>query len=694
MAAHVFKVADLFPPLGEKGGPCKVVNRIRSKGLSPNSSEKLIDTVEDDQDLENEESATVYRNLVERGPHPFTKFVVRPHAQYRMDLRSVTVKDLKESLARFVQEIEKWKRTGDRRLRDLQGKDEFEWIDPKSGLFFAFALGRQGGDPAIVTTYWSQRSTPRTPPGGCPVGKNAGYRAPAGDLAGVRTVTDEKPAKGIQDSLGDTIHHAPGESPKSDRERAKPQRTDTKENLRTNLPYPVFTKPGPSVPMADRETRTPGEPGQSDKIRVRTPGVPGEEYGHPYKENVYPRRTASEDGSEVDKEAGMFPSYSQRQRKQKGDAARYWKRYYRRNRSKIKRRSKMHYRRVRNKPLFKRKRKLRNTPKYRDRFRRLPYGGRSSLSERTRKSSPDWIDLDTGFYHPVFGWGDVVGYDTNIDKLVIHLDGEETPTAVDPIPFLSAVVFDSEESLDEVYDLLDESCADCDDEDEPDPRFVAATFYREVFTKGHNLDPGEGVQDLGAPGPESPLYLDYPDDEHHDRKPGERPDFGQVDNNPGSAKVIPEGHDFVNRMASVRPSAIRVAAKMAEILQGTAPDVLSRSRTLTFKKKKVNPANLFYVFAVPGSKGETYAVRVKLVRPKKNITDAAKMDAKVSCSCDFWRWQGPEHWAKAGDYLYGKPRGTASRPSEKDPRAQHRVCKHVAAVLDKVRQWKLGPASR
>jgi hypothetical protein len=127
---------------------------------------------------------------------------------------------------------------------------------------------------------------------------------------------------------------------------------------------------------------------------------------------------------------------------------------------------------------------------------------------------------------------------------------------------------------------------------------------------------------------------------------------------------------------------------MAEILQGTAPDVLSRSRLLAPKKKKVNPANLFFAFAVPGSEGETYAVKLKLTRPKANITDVSKMDAKLSCSCNFWRWQGPEHWAKSDDYLYGKPRGTASRPVEKDPRAQHRVCKHVAAVLAMVRKWK------
>lgn len=53
----------------------------------------------------------------------------------------------------------------------------------------------------------------------------------------------------------------------------------------------------------------------------------------------------------------------------------------------------------------------------------------------------------------------------------------------------------------------------------------------------------------------------------------------------------------------------------------------------------------------------------------------------VSCDCMFWQWQGPEHWAKVGDYLLGELKGTASIPVEKDAKGSHRVCKHVAAVL-------------
>jgi hypothetical protein len=69
----------------------------------------------------------------------------------------------------------------------------------------------------------------------------------------------------------------------------------------------------------------------------------------------------------------------------------------------------------------------------------------------------------------------------------------------------------------------------------------------------------------------------------------------------------------------------------------------------------------------------------------------AKAHVRVSCTCPFWRWQGPEHWAKQGDYLFGKPVGLATKPDIKDPSGGHRACKHVLAVLDMVtaRRWDL-----
>ena len=158
--------------------------------------------------------------------------------------------------------------------------------------------------------------------------------------------------------------------------------------------------------------------------------------------------------------------------------------------------------------------------------------------------------------------------------------------------------------------------------------------------------------------------------------------IGPTDNNPGSAKVIPEGHDFENRKAS----AVRVAAKMAEIIQGIDPSIQSRARGISPKVKRRDPGNVAYSFAVPGSKGESYTVKVKGL-PSKNVRTLGKMDLKLSCTCDFWRYQGPEHWAKANDYLFGKPGGTADRPDVKDPKGHNRVCKHALAVLNMISKW-------
>ena len=687
---HSIRRADLSPPLGISGGPCRIVDRILHERIGPDEKEELIDLVESDQSLSNPQAHEIYDTLSERGgPHPFTQFTITPHAQYRMDLRGVTVKALKNSLVRFVEQAKEWQRTRDPRYEQLTERSKFEWLDPKSGLFFVFGFGG-GGTLSLITTYWKNKDDPSAPADGCQV-KQAGHAAPAGELFGVRTVVEEKPAKGIALPLGDSIHHDPGESPKSDRERAKPQRTDTKENLDKDPPGPpVFNTPGPSVPMRDRDTRTPGEPGQSDKIRQRTPSVPGEEYGHPYKDNIYPRRTDGNDTVEPSRTAedlneeesrlagGMFPSYSEKQHKQRGQAKRYYQKYYRRHKSRIKTKAKRRYKKIRNSPSFKRQRKFRNNPKYKNRFRRLPAGGVRSTTEmadRSRKHAAEPIS----FFHSIFGWGDITDFS---DKgVVVHLDGEEEECLTIPLSvFLRGVVFESEESTDAFFETLDEVYGI------PDPRAVAATFYREVYTPGWNMDPGQGAQNLGLPGPESPI-LDFPDEEHDDRAPGHKLDIREFDGGGGSAKLIPSGHDFANKEAH-GPSAVRVAKRLAEMLDGTSKEVIQRSTSIKPKGKRFDPKNSMYTFNVPGSGGDTYVVRIKAIR-KGNVTKLSKMDLLVSCSCDFWRWQGPEHWAKVESYLYGKPRGTASTPDVKDPSGDHRLCKHAAACLRSVKGWEL-----
>ena len=154
-----------------------------------------------------------------------------------------------------------------------------------------------------------------------------------------------------------------------------------------------------------------------------------------------------------------------------------------------------------------------------------------------------------------------------------------------------------------------------------------------------------------------------------------------VEENPGSAKVIPwDNPDLINNRAAMS----RVATLIGDIVTRCGEDLVGRSRDLNTKLRRVDQKNAVWLYDVDGSKpNQSYRVRVKLLR-KGNRVDPKKLDVRVSCSCPFWQWQGPEHWAKVGDYLFGKPVGTAARPVKKDPNGKHAACKHVLAVFDRI----------
>ena len=125
-----------------------------------------------------------------------------------------------------------------------------------------------------------------------------------------------------------------------------------------------------------------------------------------------------------------------------------------------------------------------------------------------------------------------------------------------------------------------------------------------------------------------------------------------------------------------------VAAKMSEIIKGCSPKLHERASTLEVARARIDPRNAVWLFDVQSQTdpSQNYRVRLKALR-KGNLRSLSKADVLVSCNCNFWQWQGPEHWAKSGGYLYGKPMGTASAPNIKDPDKQHAACKHVLATL-------------
>lgn len=147
---------------------------------------------------------------------------------------------------------------------------------------------------------------------------------------------------------------------------------------------------------------------------------------------------------------------------------------------------------------------------------------------------------------------------------------------------------------------------------------------------------------------------------------------------PGSSRVIPDSmkEDVLNFSGGNS----RNAALISEVMAKCGPDIATNSSNVKYKRLRINPKDAIITYSVDGSKGETYKVWVKGLR-KGNVKTLSKMQIQVACTCNFFRWSGPEHWAKSNSFLYGKPAGTASKPEIRDPKGQNWLCKHVYAIL-------------
>jgi len=162
--------ADLEPPLGYPGGPCQVVERIDKEIRNPALRENLEQSVEHGEKVQNPDAAKIYGPKTEAGVGPIEKIVISPHAQYRMDLRSITVPAIRAAIKSLMKALADWKSQKhpmhERVLDGWAKGTPFEWVDPKLGLSvvvrptFPRAL-------LLVTTYWKGEPDPR-PPGACP----------------------------------------------------------------------------------------------------------------------------------------------------------------------------------------------------------------------------------------------------------------------------------------------------------------------------------------------------------------------------------------------------------------------------------------------------------------------------------------------------------------------------------------------
>lgn len=244
--------SDLAPPLGYPGGPCHVMQRIRQNVTNPALAEDLIDDVESGTDLSNPEASKVYGIEQERAPDKtqFKNVQISAHAQYRMDLRGITVPEVRIALASFNKAFLNAKSRNDSQyakwVADLRRDEGVRWTDPKIGLTVVFAV-KPDLTVRLITAFWANGDAPR------PVDEAFCNRTASVIVPSVQTFVHPK----SKDNLPTDIDREP----------------DSATNPSTAMP-----SGGRDIPRAEENT-----PDADRNIQPRSSGVPGDEYGHPTK---------------------------------------------------------------------------------------------------------------------------------------------------------------------------------------------------------------------------------------------------------------------------------------------------------------------------------------------------------------------------------------------------------------------------
>jgi hypothetical protein len=166
----------------------------------------------------------------------------------------------------------------------------------------------------------------------------------------------------------------------------------------------------------------------------------------------------------------------------------------------------------------------------------------------------------------------------------------------------------------------------------------------------------------------------------------------------GSGKVLPMSYytDIVNQTQAV-PDArqdrylhnnnfdVKVAYTLPEILERVDSKIKARAQEYDPRLVRTDTKNWIWHWKV----GD-YTVRIQAFK-RGRAKKLPKLNLRISCSCPYWRWWGPAHWATRDDYQKGKAPGTATYPRVRDPAHWRPICKHVYAVLQKMQDFSVRP---
>ena len=129
----------------------------------------------------------------------------------------------------------------------------------------------------------------------------------------------------------------------------------------------------------------------------------------------------------------------------------------------------------------------------------------------------------------------------------------------------------------------------------------------------------------------------------------------------------------------------RVAMTMPELMKRVDKKIKARAKKRPPKLLRTDTKNWIWHW-----KSGDHTVKVQAFK-RGNATNLKKLNLRISCSCPFWRWWGPEHWATKSDYQKGALQGTAAYPKVRDPARWRPICKHAYAVLEKSQKFFVRP---
>lgn len=156
-----------------------MVERIEHDIRNPRLREQLVNEVEHNEPLSNPDAGKVYHLEQERGIGVAKRLAISPHAQYRMDLRGITVPAVRAALASFSKlyfQLKSQKGPAFQSMdRELRSGKPYRWTDPRMDLTIVFVPS--GTDQVtLVTTYWAGSHDPKTTPGECRLPENPSSR--------------------------------------------------------------------------------------------------------------------------------------------------------------------------------------------------------------------------------------------------------------------------------------------------------------------------------------------------------------------------------------------------------------------------------------------------------------------------------------------------------------------------------------